>query len=96
MRMDRRTYRTDEGNSRFSQICERAEKYPESQLKFQFVPHSKHILLYMKQPINFKKGYDFFWAVFANIPKSAISFAMPACLSVRPHRTTRLPLDGLS
>jgi hypothetical protein len=35
-----------------------------------------------------------FRRVCANLRKAAVSFVMPACLSVRLHGTTRLPLDG--
>jgi len=33
---------------------------------------------------------------FSKLEKVAISFAISACLPVRPHGTTRLPLDGFS
>ena len=37
-----------------------------------------------------------FLGAFAKLRKATISFVMPVRLSVRPHRTTRLPLDGFS
>jgi hypothetical protein len=33
---------------------------------------------------------------FAKLRTASLSFVMPVCLSVRPHGTTRLPLDGIS
>ena len=35
-----------------------------------------------------------FLGAFAKLRKATISFVMSVCLSVRPHGTTRLPLDG--
>jgi len=37
-----------------------------------------------------------FLEAFAKLRKATISFAMSVCLSVRPHGTTRLPLNGFS
>jgi hypothetical protein len=37
-----------------------------------------------------------FIGVFAKLRKGTISFVMSACQSVRPHRTTRYPLDAFS
>jgi len=35
-----------------------------------------------------------FLGFFAKLRKTPISFAMSVCPSVRPHGTTRFPLDG--
>ena len=37
-----------------------------------------------------------FLVMFAKLLKVTVSFIMSVCLSVLPHRTTRLPLDGFS
>jgi len=37
-----------------------------------------------------------FLGAFAKLRKATLSFVMPACLSVRPHVTTRLPLQGFA
>ena len=43
-----------------------------------------------------RSQFFIFFGAFAKLRKANISLVMPHCPSVRPHGTTRLPLDGLS
>ena len=54
-----------------------------------FQTHTKHInTLY-------GKNIQFLWA-FAKLRKATISFAIPGRVSICPHGTARLPVDGFS
>jgi hypothetical protein len=47
----------------------------------------------LKKQNNIYYVSEAFLGAFAKLQKAAISFVMSLCLSVRPHGTTRLPLD---
>ena len=85
------------GNELSSEVTgHRQEMIPNFELDRSLTPFPENLGLLRNKLVTHVSNFDWFLGVIVKLRKATVSFLMSVCLSVCPHGTTLLPLDGLS